>query len=211
MQIEKQYLQKYLQHIAIDQLTAEYQKKGYVVLKEPLDSYQPDVAFTNHYETIVIEVVEGKAGKLTAEKKDRIDKLRNYVQNHAHHKFLIVLATPPKDKKLEIDGFDSMLLTYFAKEIPDELTQISTYARVKKILSTNIDTMSMTKQGVLVIGEGVISVDLEFRSDTEKNDYNKNLYEHFLFEFELLMNYNNQHVLEISEVRKMNVDISVYD
>ena len=71
--------------------------------------------------------------------------------------------------------------------------------------------MSMTKQGVLVIGEGVISVDLEFRSDSEKNIYNKNLYEHFLFEFELLMNYNNQHVLGISEVRKMNVDTSVYD
>jgi REase_AHJR-like len=211
MQIEKQYLQKYLQHIAIDQLTAQYQQKGYVVLKEPLDSYQPDVAFKNDYETIVIEVVEGKAGKLTAEKKERIDKLHNYVQNHAHHKFLIVLATPPKDKKLEIDGFDSMLLTYFMKKIPAELIQLSTYARVKKILSTNIDTISVAKQGVLVIGEGVISVDLEFRSDAEQNVYNKHLYEHFLFDFELLMNYNSQHLLEISEVRKMKVDTSVYD
>jgi hypothetical protein len=211
MHIEKQYLQKYLQHIAIDQLTAEYQRKGYVVLKEPLDSYQPDVAFTNHYETIVIEVVEGKAGKLTAEKKNKMDKLHDYVRNHAHHKFLIVLATTPKDKKWEIDGFDTMLLTYFTKEIPKELTQLSTHARVKRILSTNVDSISVAQQGVLVSGEGVLSVDLEFRSDSEKSDYNKNLYEHFLFEFELLMNYNNQHLLEISEVRKIKVDTSVYD
>jgi hypothetical protein len=212
MQIEKQYLQKYLQHIAVDQLTAEYQQKGYVVLKDPLDSYQPDVAFTNHSETIVIEVVVLNAGKLTAEKKNKMDKLHNYVQNHARHKFLIVLATPPKDKKLEIAGFDSMLLAHFTKEIPNELTQLSTFARVKKILSTNIDTISVAEEGVLVIGQGVISVDLEFRTDAELNEgYKKHLYDHFSFDFELLMNYNNQHLLEISEVRKMKVDTSVYD
>ncbi len=211
MQIKKEYLQKYLQHIAIDQLTAEYQQKGYVVLNERFGSYQPDIAFTNHDETIVVELIELNAGKLTEEKKERIHKLRDYVRNHPRHQFLIMLTKPPKEKKVLIDSFESILLAYFTKEVPTELTQLSTYARVKKILSTNIDTISVEPQGVLVIGDGVMSVDLEFRSDSEKNDYNKNLYEHFLFEFELLMNYNNQHLLEISEVRKMTVDTSVYD
>ncbi|MEO0044176.1 MAG: hypothetical protein RL329_3624 [Bacteroidota bacterium] len=211
MQYKKEYLQKYLHHVIVDQLTAEYQQKGYVIVKDRFDAYQPDIAFTNNDETIVIEVVELNAGKLTPEKKERIHKLRDYARNHPRHQFLVALASPPKEKKWAIDDFDPLLLTYFTQEIPTELTQLSTHARVKKILNTNINTMSLTKQGILVIGEGLISVDLEFRSDSELNEYNKNLYENFSFDFELLMNYNNQHLLEITEVRKMKVDTSVYD
>ena len=209
MEIKKQYLQKYLHKIAIEQIVNEYRQKGYEVSEEErIGKFQADIVARKNEETIVIEV---KSGKMTPNKKEAIIGIGNYVQSQGNYTFLVVIATPPKEKKLEIINIENMLFQTMIDELPDELDELSTHTMIDEVSDVDIDEIFIDKTLVLVKGNGVVNVELQMGSDGDdrRGDAFK-LTENFPFDFNITLEYNSKHELQITEVDKLDVDTSSF-
>ena len=137
MEIKKKYFEKYLHSIAIEQIAEEYLRKGYKVSREePIGNHKADLIVSRDDETIVIEV---KSGKMTPDKKETITQLGNYVREQGKYKFIVAIATLPKEKKLEISNIETLLTLEMMEEFPDELDELSTHTRVEEVYDIDID------------------------------------------------------------------------
>ena len=210
MEIKKRFLQKYLHDIAIEQLAEEYQEKGYLISKEEQlgEKYRADLIARKGNETIVVEV---KSGRMSPERKQKITDLANYIREQGNYKFLVVIATPPKEKKLEIVDIESLLTENMIEDFPSELDELSTHTRLKEITDVDIDEISIDGSSIFVSGDGVVSVELQFGSDGDQNteDGIKN-HDSFPFDFEITLEYNTEHKLKIVDVDKLKIDTSSY-
>lgn len=209
MEIRKKYLGKYLHDIAIEQIAEDYIQKGYTVSKEEkLGKFEADLIARKDNEQIVVEI---KAGKMTPDKKRQIAGIADYVRNLGGYKFLVVVATPPKEKKLEIDDIDTLINNYIHSDLPSELDALSTHTTPDEVYDIDIDEIKISGESILVKGDGVISVELQFGSDgdQDKGDGFKN-YDKFPFEFEIILEYNLMRQLEITEIHKLYIDTSSY-
>lgn len=210
MEIKKQYLQKYLHDIAIDQIAEEYKEKGYVVSKEEQlgKKYYADLIARKDNETIVVEV---KSGKMSPERKQKISDLANYVRGQGNYKFLVVIATPPKEKKLEIIGIENLLTEYFSENLPSELDELSTHTTFDEVTDVDIDEILIDGDSILVTGDGVVSVELQLGSDGDQNaDDGFTISDSFPFEFGVKLEYDIDHGLKIIDFDNLEVDTSSY-
>jgi Holliday junction resolvase len=210
MEIKKKYLSKYLHDIAIEQIAEEYYLKGFTVSREErLGKYIADLIVRKGNEQIVIEV---KSGKLTPQKKEQISKIADFVREVGGYKFIVVVATPPKEKKLEILEINELLFNYFIEDgIPDELDLLSTHTTIDEIVDVDIDEISINGKSILIKGDGVVSVELQYGSDGDqlRNDGFKTT-DNYPFEFELTLEYNLNKELEIVDVSELTVDTSSF-
>src|ERR1017187_9334974 len=104
MEIKREYLQKYMDYGAIDQLADEYTGMGYEVSRnEKIGKYPADLVARKDNETIIIEV---KSGASSLQKKAAIGEISDFVKNRNNYKFLVVFAGTPKKKKLEVSNID---------------------------------------------------------------------------------------------------------
>ncbi len=210
MEIKRKYfLGKYLHDSAIEQIAEEYTQKGYQVSKEEkLGKYEADLIARKGNENVVIEV---KAGKLTPEKRKQIANLADYINSLGGYKFRVVVATPPKEKKLKIEELEVLLTHYILNDLPSELDELSSHTRPDEIFDIDIDEISITGENIFVKGDGVISVELQFGSDSDQdNGDGHKSYDNFPFDFEITMGYNSKKKLEIIEVDNFKVDTSSY-
>lgn len=209
MEIKKKYLQKYLHRIAIEQIVEEYRQKGYIVSEEEkVGKYQADIIARKKNEIIVIEV---KSGKMTPKKKEAITGIGNYVRNQGNYKFLVVIATPPREKKLEIDNIEHMLTQIMLEELPDELDQLSTHTMLDEVSDIDIDEISIDGKSILVKGNGVVNVELQMGSDgDQKRGDGFKSSDNFPFDFDITLEYNDNHELQIIEVDKLDIDTSSF-
>lgn len=208
MEIKRKYFNKYLHDIAIEQIAEEYSKKGYEISKEaPLGKYQADIIARKGDEVVVIEV---KAGKMTADKKKAIAQLADYVRKMGNYKFHVAIATPPKEKTLEIQDIASLLTNEIIENLPDELDQLSSHTRVEDVSDVDIDQIVIDGKSIHVEGSGVVNVELQFGSDSDQNsDDGFKTEMSFPFTFVSTMEYNKSQVLEILE-SEIEVDTSSY-
>lgn len=209
MEIKKKYLGKYLHDIAIEQIAEDYIQKGYQINKEErLGKFQADLVARKGEEQIVIEV---KAGKMTPDRKQKIAGIADYVRSLGNYKFLVVIATPPKEKKLEVEDIEILITNYIHSDLPSELDELSTHTRPDEVFDIDIDEINISGENIFVKGDGVVSVELQFGSDgdQDKGDGLKS-YDNFPFDFEIKLAYNSKKELEIIEVDKFNVDTSSY-
>lgn len=207
MEIKKQYLQKYLHSIAIEQIADEYTQLGYVVSKEErLESFQADLIARKGGETIVIEV---KSGKMTPQKKKAIIEIGNYVRNQGDYKFLVVIATPPKEKKLKVIDIEQLLFDYFSTNFPDELDSLSTHTILENITDIDIDEISINRESIFVKGNGVVEIELQYGSDGDqcRGDGYKN-HDNYPFKFAITLEYDEKYKLKIKDVEELEVDTS---
>ena len=210
MEIKKKYLSKYLYEIAIEQISEEYLLKGFSVSREErLGKHIADLVVRKGNEQIVIEV---KSGKLTPQKKKQIAEIADFVREIGGYKFIIVVATIPKEKKLQMVEINELLFTCFTEEgIPDELDLLSTHTSIDEIVDIDIDEISINGKSILIKGDGVVSVELQFGSDGDqvRNEGFKTT-DNFPFEFELTLEYNVNQKLEIVDVAELTFDTSSF-
>ena len=209
MEIKKKYLGKYLHDIAIEQIAEDYIQKGYQVNKEELlGKFQADLVARKGEDQIVIEV---KAGKMTPDRKQKIAGIADYVRSLGNYKFLVVIATPPKEKKLEIEDIETLISNYIHNDLPSELDELSSHTRPDEVFDIDIDEINISGENIFVKGDGVVSVELQFGTDgdQDKGDGFKS-YDNFPFDFEITLAYNSKKELEIIEVDKFEVDTSSY-
>lgn len=209
MEIRKKYLEKYLYDIAIEQIADDYKSKGYLVTKEnKIGEFQADLIAKKGNDQIVIEV---KAGKMTPNKKKRIVEFADYLRNNGGYRFLVVVATPPKEKKLEIDNIEMLITDQINSNFPSELDELSSHTRLDEICEIDIDEINISDKTIKVKGDGVISVELQFGSDGDQvRDDGLISYEKFPFDFSITLSYNSKKELEIIEVDKLEFDTSYY-
>jgi hypothetical protein len=148
---------------------------------------------------------------MTPERKQQIANLANYVREQSNYKFLVAVATPPKEKKLKIADIEDLLTQNLIEDFPSELDELSTHTRLEEVTAVDIDEISIDGKTIFVKGDGVVNVELQFGSDGDQNrgDGHKG-YDSFTFEFEITLEYNDDKELEIIEVDKLEVDTSSY-
>jgi Holliday junction resolvase len=208
MEIKKHLLQKYLHELAIEQLVDDYTSKGYTVLHSvTVGTYQPDLVVKKGTEFIYIEV---KTNKMTPEKRKKIVEIGNFVRQNPNHKFLAVIATEPRDKKLEIESIMTLIEAEMNADLPDELDQLSSHSRVEEVMDVDIREISIHAETISAKGVGVVSVSLQFGSDAEQDTGRPVLTESFPFEFDLEMKYGPDQALRIAKVNDLRVDTSSY-
>lgn len=165
MELKEKYLSRYFHDIAMDQLYDEYTQKGYSVYKEKkIGKYEADIVAENDNEKIIIEI---KAGRMTPERKKRLADLANYVRSLGDYKFLVVIPTAPRRKKLEFDEIEQLLFQDMLNNIPDELDQLSTHTVLDEIFNIDIDEITISEDSIFVKGDGTISVNLDYGSDSD--------------------------------------------
>jgi len=206
MEIKKEYLGKYLHDIAIEQIADDYAQKGYTVKKEErLGNYQADLIVKKGNEQIVIEV---KTGKMTPEKRQRIADIADHVRNLGDCKFHVVVATPPKEKRLGIEDLELLINNYIHNNLPSELDELSTHTRPDEVFDINIEKINISGKDIFVKGDGVISMELQSGSDGDQDKGDFKTFDKFPFDFEFILTYNSNKELEITKVEKFKIDTS---
>jgi len=208
MEIKKQYLEKYLHAIALEQIADEYVQKGYKVSKEEkMEQYHADLVARKENETIVIEI---KSGKLTGKKREEIARIGDYVRSKGN-KFFVAVVTPPKEKKIEIANIEHLLEMYMVDDFPNELDELSTHTRIEEVADIEIDEISIEGKTIFINGAGVVNVSLQFGSDGDQDrDDGFKKHDRYPFEFEISFEYDEAKELKITEVSKLEVDTSSF-
>ena len=205
MEIRQQYLQRYLHDIAIDQLMADYQAKGYQVAKEEkVGNHQADLVAKKEGEVVVVEV---KTGKMTPQKRKQVAEIGDYVRTQKNYKFLVVMATPPKPKKIDISNLDQLLLDYFIKNPPYEFRKIPAKIQIKAVTDVNLNEFTLTETGnISVTGNALIEADLQPNPPDDPTVF----VEVFPCNFEVVLTYVSSKQLILSEMKGLAIDTSDY-
>lgn len=207
MNIKPQYQQRYLHDMAIDQLVADYQEKGYQVDREKkIGDYQADLVATKGDEVIVFEV---KTGTMNPQMQNRLAQIGDYVRNRKNHKFLVLIATPPKRKKIEVPDLDQLLFDHLVDHFPDNLVELSSHTRITDVNGAIVDELTVQEDGrLLVKGSAEIEVELNYGSGDEADASE----DYFPFTFELILQYTSERALVVDEEKLIEVDTtSFYD
>lgn len=210
MNIKKQYLQKYLHKIAIDQIADEYTKMGFQVSKEEAlgKRYTADIIARKGTEAIVIEV---KSGPMTPEQREKLKDLADYVRERGEYKFQVAIAKPPKEKAIEIEGIEQLLTLWMLEHLPDELDQLSSHTFIEEVADIEIDEIMIKKSLIYVSGAGIVEVELQYGSDSDQlTGDGMKAGDSFPFNFDITLAFNRDMKLFIEEVNELKVDTSSY-
>lgn len=206
MEIKREYLQKYLHNIAVDQLMADYQSKGYQVsVQEKIGNHRPDLVARKGDEVVVVEI---KSGKLTADKRKQLSDMGDYVRTHQNYKFLVVLATPPKPKAIDIPNLEHLLLEHLVNNFPDDLNRLSSHTRIKDVLEATVDEVTVAEDGgIIAKGTGTLEVELQYGSANDDGSVSEDV---FPFDFEVTLQYNQNQELILVDAETIDVDTSSF-
>ena len=169
MDIKPQYVQPYLHDIAINQLTDDYKAKGYQVSKEEkIGKSRADLVARKGEEVIVIEVI---AGQFTTSKRNQVAGLGDYVRSHTNYKFVVVLANPPRAKKINISDLDQLLQAYLIENFSSKHLSNDLFADVRVIAVTDVtlNEFIQTEAGNEAV-KGTALVELEWKYATDLVD-----------------------------------------
>lgn len=167
MEIRKDLLQKYMHVIAIEQLIEEYTTAGYTVsIDEKIGKYTADLIARKGDDQIVVEV---KTGKLTSKRKAAIARIADYVRSRPGFKFLVVVATPPKEKVIEVKNLETIISRYMFNHLPSELDALSTHTSIDEVEDISISEIIVDDDEMFVKGTGVVSIELQFGSDGDQD------------------------------------------
>lgn len=203
MEIKQQYLQKYLHDIAIDQLAADYAAKDYLVTREEYfdQNHQADLVARKGDEVIVVEV---KTGRLTADRRKKLAQLGDYARTK-NYKFLVVLATPPKPKKIDVPNLDELLFGYLIDNLPNELDTLSSRTHITDVSGSTADEVTVQEDGSITVkGSGVVEVSLGYGPQSDSAESTDN----FPFTFDVLLNRAASKELVIEEMKNLAIDTS---
>lgn len=210
MEINKNLIYRNLHFLAIEQLAEEYTEKGYKVEKDSkIGKFQADLIAIKDDEKIVIEV---KAGRMDSSRKEQLAKLADHINSLGGYKFKVVIATPPKEKNIQISEFDDMIFDYLINELPDDLDELSTHTTIETVSDVEIHDLIIHRENdINVIGQGVVEVRLQFGSvgDARRGDGHFQ-YDSFSFDFDLYLSYGSEGKLKINEDASINVDTDSY-
>ena len=205
MQIREEIVTKHWHEAAVEELTTKYAKQGYEVQRDAkIGLYPADLLMKKGEEIVVFEV---KAGDWSIEKTKQVQTVRNEVVHHLGGKFNLVLASPPQEKLIEVEGIEAILLEALHND-PQELRKLSEYIAMEDVSEVLITEVAIEKNHIRAEGLGTVSVKFCWESNADnRSEGNATTVESFPFEFEILLG-GDLHVIEVS---RLKVDIESLD
>lgn len=143
-------------------------------------------------------VFEFKAYRL-GKSDDDIVALRNYVVHTLGGEFQLVLVSPPRDRVIEIERIEEILLSWLIDNMPNELDELSPHTYIDNVSSAIIASIAVKENELEVVGEATVEVTLEI--DKEPDSSYADAYP---FSFRVVLDKG----LNVSRVEALEVDTS---
>ena len=195
----------YLEQLALDQVVKEYIARGYKVQTEVKvnNNLRVDAIATKMGETIIIEVKSGKVSKNTIAAMKEIKK---YATTQPNTRFKLVVATPPKDKVLEVDWIATALEEHITNNPTNDLDTLSTHTRIIEVCDIEIDEFIWNEELITASGTGMVTVSLQYGSNSDQEAGYKDTAETFSFKFDAVFNEEKN----IEELNEFQVDTTEF-
>lgn len=205
MRIREEIVTKHWHEAAVEELTTKYAKQGYEVQRDArIGLYPADLLMKKGEELVVFAV---KAGDWSIEKTKQVQTVRNEVVHHLGGKFNLVLASPPQEKLIEVEGIETILLEALLND-PQELRKLATDTTVEDVSEVVITAVTIEKNHIRAEGLGTVSVKFCWESNADNRpEGNAATVESFPFEFEILLGGD----LRIMEVSRLKIDLTSLD
>lgn len=198
----KEALAKYLHDAKIQELINELSASGYVVLPEHREGgHVFDLVAVRGSEKLYIEV---KSGPWAHETKKAITRMAQYVRKIPSARFLVVLAEPPREKTIEVEGLQDVLERKVISDPPAKLAMMSPYTQVKSVSDVDIEAIHVSSERITVRGSATLEVLLQYEPAHE-NEGEGLIYDAYPMRFDLVLTSE----LEIQEAT-IDVDISEF-
>jgi hypothetical protein len=197
----------YLEEAKIEELTRQWEAKGYQVLREaPVGDFRADLVATRGDETIIFEV---ETADSLAQNKELVSRLASLAAQHPKTSFRLVVANPPQQKTFRIENLDNILFDYFAREaLPVELDRLSTHTSVEGITEVDVLDVQIQPGKMRVSGDGVMEVRLQHGSGGDvQHDMGLVTYDSFPFRFDVTLDAN----LSLVEMNQLEIDTSSWE
>lgn len=196
---------EYLEAAKIEELATQLQKEGFQVVVHPSGS-------DTGYDLIAIKgdkriAVEVKTNNQLKSSAKAIKELRERAIAQGFDEFRLVVVNPPHEATIIIEGLEIELYLYLTQNPPGELTELSSqylpvkFNGVNRVSNLEIDFIKVFREGIHVIGSGVVQVEI----DVDEPDANS-FYSEFPFTFDTMLNHNAQ----IAEVHRLKIDTSSF-
>lgn len=197
-------VERYLELTKIEEIASEMIKKGYNISKDhKIANLSYDLFAEKNGEKIFIEVKSGKALQNYREQIKQMASTAKKIENAA---FKLVVVNPPRTKSIEIENIENILYECFIENLPNELDQLSTHTLVDDISDVEITDIRINSEGIVVSGEGLVVVNLQYGSRSDQEAENDSYYETFPFEFKVLLSLE----LNLLECKSLSVDTSSF-
>lgn len=194
---------QYLEAAKADQVAAELEAEGYHVVREPEspgDGY--DLIATKNGKTIAVEV---KARSALQQSSEQIRRLREQALQRGYNEFRLVVANPPREKIIEIEGLAEALTKHLTEVAPQELYAVASQPYIYGLSDLEINAINVSEEGMRVGGTAFVDVALEWNSANEQNQRSLNT------DFPLSFDVTLTNDLQIAEVHQMNIDTSSFE
>jgi Holliday junction resolvase-like predicted endonuclease len=194
---------RYLEAAKADQVAAELAAEGYKVEREPErpgDNY--DLIATKDGKTIAIEI---KARSALQQSSKQIRRLREQALQRGYNEFRLIVANPPREKIIKIEGLAEALTKHLAQAVPQELYAVASQPYIYGLSDLEISAINVSEDGIRVAGTGFVDVALEWGGGRERDGLTFNT------AFPLSFDVTLSNDLQIAEVHQMNIDTSSFE
>lgn len=173
MKIEKRYLKKYYYDAVIDQLKADYKKRGYTVAtKERLANtdFQADLVARKEDSMIILEI---KTGIINTIAKQQIKKMSEVIKDiYPNAKFRLVAVNYPDENDINIENIEEIILDFFLSNgMPSELDELSSHTTIDEVTDVLINSIDITSGIINMICEAHIVVVLDYGDKEEDTPF----------------------------------------
>lgn len=191
---------QYLEAAKIEEVTSQFRSQGFEVTFPNGEQEGFDLVGTRGSERIAVVV---KAGSELRHSASEIARLRDQARRDGYS-FRLIVVNPPREKAVDVEGLRQRLEEYVSENPPHELNMLSSHTRITDISNLEVDSLEATTDGLHVVGNGVIDVELDCGGGIAKDGVTSEA--DFPFTFDVLLD----HTLHIKEVRHLNVDTSSF-
>lgn len=191
---------QYLEAAKVDELTRELEAEGYQVFKDLQDgNVRYDLVATRAGRKVAIEV---KARGTLRNAAPQLRQMREQARQHGYDEFRLVVVSPPRERIIEVDGLQAILLEYLAEHNHPQLEALSFNTDIVRLSVLEINAITVTADTIHVTGTGIIDVTLAYGIDEPHGGMSLDL--DFPLTFDILLD----HTLRISEARDIEIDTS---
>jgi len=199
------HLERYLEQAKIDEIREEWEARGYKSTgQKELDGVTVDLVMRRGDETVVFEV---RTAKSLARSRKAAAKLGELAANHPNTTFHLVVANPPREKEIRIDGLEGAIFQHILENTPPELDELSSHTSVESLDDIEVWGVQIHPGRIQARGSGVVSVRLQYGSDAELEGADGAVsHEAFPLEFAVTLDPD----LGITDVGLLKVDTSSF-
>ncbi len=192
----------YLEAAKIDDVVRQMQDEGFEVTRAThIDGKIYDLVGEKLGRRIAVEV---RARSRLSATGEPVAERREKAFEHGFNEFRLFVVNPPHETAVKIEGLEQQLREYMGEHHPTELVDdLGLSVRVDDVSQVDLDAITITAQGIHLIGDGVVDVEVD---DGDGEDDSGPWLTDFPFTFDLLLD----HGLRIVEVNRITVNTSHY-